>query len=142
MHISKYNSEGYPDPTTYQALTNVAREEKAKRYRPLVYVCSPFAGNIEQNVSRARTYCRFAVSEGMIPIAPHLHFPQFLDDTDTEQRSLGLFFALVLLGKCDAVWVFGDHVSRGMSAEIAKAKRKGIPIRYLNDKCEEVAQYA
>ena len=30
MKISKYNYEGYPDPTTYQALTNIEKERKAK----------------------------------------------------------------------------------------------------------------
>ena len=131
--IPKCNFEGYSDPTAEAALTNIMREEKAKRYRPLVYICSPYAGDIERNTNRARNYCRFAVSEGVIPIAPHLHYPQFLDESDQEQRNLGIFFALVLLGKCDALWVFGDQVSKGMSAEISKAKRRGLPIRYLDD---------
>ncbi|MEG2935552.1 MAG: DUF4406 domain-containing protein, partial [Clostridium sp.] len=48
MGINKYNQEGYKDPTTYEALTNVTKEErraaiKAVR-RPLVYVCSPYEG--------------------------------------------------------------------------------------------------
>ena len=30
MKISKYNHEGYQDPTTYQALKNIERERKAK----------------------------------------------------------------------------------------------------------------
>lgn len=30
MKISKYNAEGYPDPTTYQALINIERERKAR----------------------------------------------------------------------------------------------------------------
>jgi len=31
MSISRRNPEGYPDPTAYQALTFVEREEHAKR---------------------------------------------------------------------------------------------------------------
>lgn len=49
MAISKFNSEGYYDPTTYEALSKVEREEKAARYRPLVYICSPFSGDISEN---------------------------------------------------------------------------------------------
>ena len=43
MGISKYNSEGYHDPTTYEALSKIEKEEKAAKrvYRPLVYLCSP-----------------------------------------------------------------------------------------------------
>ena len=39
MGINKYNSEGYYDPTTYEALTNIAQEQKALRaFRPIVYI--------------------------------------------------------------------------------------------------------
>jgi hypothetical protein len=138
--MNRCNSEGSPDPTAAEALTNVAREEKAKlkQYRPLVYICSPFAGDTEYNINRALGYCRFAVSQGCIPLAPHLHYPRFMDDLDKESREMGLYFALVLLSKCDELWVFGDKVSEGMNREIAKAKRRDMPICYFNNKCEEV----
>lgn len=87
--MDRYNHEGYPDPTAYDALTAVAREEKAKRYLPLVYIASPFAGDTERNIAKARDYCRFAVSKGCIPLAPHLHYPQFMEDTDKAQRARG-----------------------------------------------------
>lgn len=116
--------------------------QPAVAHRPLVYVASPFAGDTDNNISMARSYCRFAVGKGRVPLAPHLLFPQFMDDGDKEQRELGLLFALILLDKCDELWVFGERISMGMAAEIAKAKRKGIPIRYLSDKCEEVTQHA
>ena len=137
------NSEDYPDPTAEIALGNVAKLEKdARRYRPLVYIASPFAGDTEYNTSRARGYCRFAVGRGCIPLAPHLHYPQFMDDSDRDERELGLFFAIVLLGKCDELWVFGERISNGMSREIAKAKNRGIPVRYFNSKCEEESKDA
>jgi hypothetical protein len=138
MSINKVNSEGYYDPTPYEALTNVIREEEEKKkYLPLVYIASPFAGDTERNMERARGYCRLAVSKGCIPLAPHLHYPQFMDDEDKKERELGLRFALILLGKCDELWAF-DKISQGMAQEIAKAKKRGMPIRYFNYKCEEV----
>ena len=80
MSISKYNNEGYPDPTAFGALSSIENETRALRaFRPIVYICSPFAGDIEKNVVAARTYSRFAVEQGCIPIAPHLLFPQFLN---------------------------------------------------------------
>ncbi len=135
MAISKFNSEGYFDPTTYEALTNVEREEKAARYRPLVYICSPFSNDISGNIDKAKRYSRFAVDQKAIPLAPHLLFPQFMDE-DTE-RELAVFMDMVLLGRCKEVWVFGSHISDGMAAEIEKAKRKQIKIRYFTEDCKE-----
>lgn len=140
MGISKYNSEGYHDPTTYGALSNIDREKKAakKAYRPLVYICSPFAGDVENNVNMARVYSRFAVRNACIPLAPHLLFPQFMDDSVPAERSIALFMGMVLLGKCEQVWVFGNTISKGMAAEIEKAEKKNMPIRYFTEELEEV----
>ena len=140
MRINKRNAEGYDDPTTYEALTAVYREEwrKAHPYRPLVYVCSPFAGDMARNTERARQYCKFAVEQGAIPFAPHLLYPQFMDERDQEQRALGLFFGNIWLSKCDELWVFGGHISPGMKLELAKARKKGIPVRFFTENREEV----
>ena len=141
MGISKYNREGYHDPTTYMALSNIEKEEKAakKAYRPLVYICSPFAGDVENNVNMARVYSRFAVRNACIPIAPHLLFPQFVDDSIPAERAIGMFMGMVLLGKCDQLWVFGSRVSAGMAAEIEKAEKKKMPVRYFTEELEEVS---
>lgn len=73
MSVNKYNGEGYHDPTTYEALTKIDREEKKKAYKPLVFICSPLAGDMEQNLENARNYSKFAVEQGAIPFAPHLY---------------------------------------------------------------------
>lgn len=139
MSISKYNSEGYPDPTAYGALSSIESETHALRaFRPIVYICSPFAGDIEKNVAAARTYSRFAVEQGYIPIAPHLLFPQFLNDSDPKERELGLFFGNAIMSKCSEVWVFGSHISSGMEAEIKRAKWKNYRLRYFTENLMEV----
>lgn len=132
MGVNKYNSEGYYDPTTYEAMTNIEREVKKKPYRPLVFICSPFAGDVPRNTQRTRDFCKFAVDMGAIPLAPHLLYPQFMDDTNKEQRSLGLFFGFVLMGKCDELWVCGGQISKGMKMEIMKARLRGLPIKFIN----------
>lgn len=137
MSINKFNAEGYYDPTPHKALSNILKEKKKSTFRPLVYIASPFSGDAERNIERARGYCRFAISKGYIPLAPHLHYPQFMDDGDKEERELGLFFGLVLLGKCSEMWVF-NRISVGVAKEIAKAEKRGMPIRYFNNRCEEV----
>ena len=136
---SIYNSEGYKDPVVYEALARVEAEERAARaaaaYRPLVYICSPYAGDIERNTCRARAFSRFAVEKKYIPIAPHLLCPQYLNE-ETE-RWLGLKMGIVFMGKCEEVWVFGDVISEGMAAEINKAKRMRKKIRYFTDGRQE-----
>ena len=137
MNIHKFNHEHYPDPTACAALTRIEQTAK-KSFRPCVFICSPYAGDNERNVERARRYCRFAVSKNCIPIAPHVYFPQFMDDDDQEQRDLGLFMGIVLMSRCKELWVFGSTISHGMAVEIEKAQQRGIPIRYFNTCCEEV----
>lgn len=139
MSISKFNSEGYFDPTAYGALSVIDKEERALRaFRPIVYICSPFAGDIETNIKAARAYSRFAVEAGYIPIAPHLLFPQFLNDSDPQERQLGLFFGNAMMSKCSEVWVFGKCISPGMEAEIERAKWKKYRLRYFTENLEEV----
>ena len=137
--VSMYNSDGYKDPVVYEALTRVEAEERAARaaaaYRPLVYICSPYAGDTEKNTYRARAFSRFAVEKKYIPIAPHLLCPQYLNE-ETE-RWLGLKMGIVFMGKCEEIWVFGDVVSEGMAAEIDKAKRMRKKIRYFTDDLQE-----
>lgn len=140
MGISRFNSEGYHDPTTYEALSEIRKEELAAKraYRPLVYICSPLAGDMGGNMEKARCYCKFAVQNGAIPFAPHLLFPQFMDDTNPAERTLAMFMNMVLLGKCDQLWLFGKTISEGMAAEIGKAEKRGMVIRYFTEGMKEV----
>ena len=94
----------------YQALTNIEEEQRKARFRPIVYVCSPFAGDIERNIANARRYCRFAVDSGSIPLAPHLLFPQFMDDSNEHDHGLAMFMNMALMSKRAEVWVFGEHM--------------------------------
>ena len=139
MGVNMYNSEGYYDPTAYEALTSIIQEARAVRtFRPIVYICSPLSGAVEKNQENAKRYCRFAVDAGFIPLAPHIYLPQFMDDNNPTERDLALFMDIVLLSKCAELWVFGETISKGMSIEIERAKRKGQPIRYFTEDLKEV----
>ena len=67
-----------------------------------------------------------------MPIASHLLYPQMLDDSDVEEREMGLMFGLALLRMCDEVWVFGE-ISRGMAEEIKEAKERKKTLRYFRE---------
>lgn len=143
MNHQRLNKEGYPDPTPYEALKAIEDEEmrELRAFRPIVYICSPYAGDIETNVARARTYSRFAVDMGFIPLAIHLLYPQFMCDDDPRERALALQFGNVLMGKCSQVWVFaGEGISRGMAMEIRHARHKGYRLRRFDADCREVGR--
>ena len=125
-----FNNEGYADPTAYEALNRIQREEKKSKYRPMVYICSPFSsGDISENIENARKYSRYAVDNHCIPVAPHLLFPQFMNKE--KERSLAMFMNRVLLGKCDELWVFGRIYSSGMKKEMKWARQKKMTIKFV-----------
>lgn len=94
----------------------------------LIYVASPYAGDIEQNVEFAKEACRFVMDEGHAFFAPHLLYPQLLDDGNLEEREQGMEMGLAVLEKCDELWCFGERISHGMFMEIEQAKSLGMPI--------------
>ena len=134
--FSKKNTEGYLDLTSYHALKKLQREQFG--YRPLVYICSSYSGNTQANVEPARQFCGLAVSSGKIPFAPHLLFPQFMEDADPDQSELAMFFNRVLLAKCEALWAYVGHISPGMRREIGWARDLELPVKYFDSDFQEV----
>ena len=120
---------GFADVDAYDALE--ALETKHFAPRPIIYVCSPYSGDIAGNVEKAKKYSRFVVDEGGIPITPHLYMPSFLKEES--ERDLAIFMDLELLTRCSEVWVFGEVLSAGMQIEIDRAQQKGKTIRYVGE---------
>ena len=109
-----------------------------EEYYPLVYVCSPYRGDVEKNIDAARKYSRFTFEKKNIPITPHLLYPQFINDDDLFERNIAIHkINYVLIGLCKEVWVFGDEISEGMKREISVAKKRQKPIRYFNHEMKE-----
>lgn len=134
------NSEGYMDLVPHKAILNVKREKKTESksaFRPLVYICAPFSGNIEGNKKKAAEFAHYAYKQGCIPITPHLLFP-FMNDESKQERELAFHVDLVLMGKCQEVWVLSERITAGMSAEIEKAQRRRQAVRYFRNDFTEV----
>lgn len=127
------NGSGYYDPTAYQAL-------KKLNYLPIVYICLPFSGDVDVNTEIARQCSRFAISKSTIPIAPHLLIPQFMDDLDEKERQHAIRMNLILLGRCEELWVFGDELTNGMRQEIHRAKSRNMIIRWFSQDFQEVTR--
>ena len=81
---------------------------------------------------RCNTY-----KQGCIPITPHLLFP-FMNDESKQERELALHMDLVLMGKCQEVWVLSERITAGMSAEIEKAQRRRQAVCYFRNDFTEV----
>lgn len=101
-----------------------------------VFICSRYSGNISFNEDIAYKLCRMAVNENKAPIAPHLLYPRFLREYESDDRELGIQCGLKYLEVCDEVWVYDAYgISSGMAREIEYALDIKKPvIRVLNDK--------
>ena len=113
------------------------RIEERPAFRPLVYICSPFSGDIEGNKQKAAEFAHFAYKQGCIPLTPHLLFP-FMNEDNREERALALRMDIILMGKCQEVWVLSERITSGMSAEIEKATKRRQTVRYFSNDFVEV----
>ena len=139
-----FNSERYPDPTSYAVMHKLELEEKKKHkiangewFMKWIYIASPYKGDIKTNVRNAKQYARFVSKQTAVPIVPHLFLTQFLNDEIGEEREMGLALGLQMLKRCHELWVFGEKITEGMAKEIEFAEKRGIPIKYFNTECKE-----
>jgi hypothetical protein len=99
----------------------------------IVYIALPYAGDTETNVEFAVEACRYCIEQGFTPIAPHLIYPQILNDNVPEQREIGRRVAADnKVSSCylsAATRGCGDRISDGMYAELIAAMSLGIPHR-------------
>ena len=98
-----------------------------------VYVCAPLGRNIEENLKKVKIYTAYALRCGTAPVVPHF-YAECLDDNNPKDREVGLAAGMSLLWLCDEVWVFGDTVTDGMSAELKFCKNLNIRVRKITEK--------
>ena len=108
--------------------------------KQVVYICSPFRGDIAGNIEKARTHCKVALERGYIPYASHLAFIDILDDNTPTERETALQAGLEMVRRCNQLWVFGDTVTEGMKREIEEASARRIPIKFLGGQHEKAGQ--
>lgn len=97
-----------------------------------VYIISRYRAftesGMEFNRKVARYFCRKVVLEGKIPVAPHLFYTQFLDESQKKERQIGLDIGLNELREADEflLIIIGGRISEGMRREIRQATRDGM----------------
>ncbi len=102
----------------------------------IVALESPLAGAdewaIEANIAYARACARWCLLNGLVPLASHLHYGKVLDDSDPDQRRMGMEAGFVLNRHAVASLVFTDRgVSQGMRDGIANAVTNSRPVYRL-----------
>jgi len=89
---------------------------------------SPFAGNLLQrwlNRRYARRCLRDSCLRGESPLASHLLYTQALDDSDPEERRIGIEAGLAWGPLADATAVYTDRgISPGMQKGIDRARQE------------------
>jgi hypothetical protein len=103
----------------------------------LVYLESPYAGDVEKNLLYARDCMADCLRRGEAPFASHLLYTQegILDDSKAEERSLGMNAGFAWATYADKTVVYTDlGISRGMKDGIDKAieARRTIEFRSLS----------
>ncbi|MCM1232682.1 MAG: hypothetical protein NC489_21355 [Ruminococcus flavefaciens] len=100
--------------------------DKRKRNN-LVYICSPYRGDITRNTEYARELTRIALDNGYTPITPHLYLTQVLNEEDPAQRERGMAAGAELLKHCKYIFIGSRYgISEGMLSEIQIALETGI----------------
>ena len=93
----------------------------------LIFVSSPYRGDIEGNVKKAIEYCQYVIEQGHTPLAPHLIYPAICSDDRT-----GIDLGIDVLLRCDEVWQFGG-MTEGMMEEGHAALIHRIPVFVLTE---------
>lgn len=107
--------------------------QKGNESMKKIFICSPFRGNIEENTKAAQFFAKVIIGTGRIPIAPHLYFPQFLDEDNPNERMNGIEMGLELMDVCDEVYVLGFNITEGMRFELNHAREKRISVRLYDE---------
>ena len=95
------------------------------------YVCHPYRNDPLGNRLRVAAHCRRLAHDGVLPLAPQLMLPTFLDERT--ERELAMTLCLRMVRLADEVIVYGAP-TEGMQREIAEATRCGVRVRHENER--------
>jgi hypothetical protein len=100
---------------------------------PLVFIESPFAGDIVTNIKFARACMRDSLGRGEAPFAMHLLYTQegILDDDIPEERNWGIEAGLAWGKHASKTVVYTNlGITEGMEIGIQRAKDERREIEY------------
>jgi hypothetical protein len=93
-----------------------------------IVIISPFQGQQRKNTDYARRALLDSVRRGESPFAPHLLYPQILNEK-VKDREAGMVCGHAWIQIADAVAVYGDlGMSSGMLDDLAVAREAGLEV--------------
>lgn len=97
----------------------------------LIILETPYAGDIEKNINYAKACMKDCLMRGESPMASHLLYTQCLDDTDKQERMLGINAGFAWRKKAEYTVVYTDlGISKGMQHGIDHANKLHQKIVY------------
>lgn len=103
-------------------------------FNNVVYICSPYSGDIDKNISNAEKFANWVYEIGQIPLTPHFLFPFIKKENDRKERSFAIYSGLELLRRCDYLFLFKTNkgITNGMQIELKYARNIHIPVVKIN----------
>ena len=91
----------------------------------LIYICSPYRGEVERNLEYARELTRLALDNSFVPITPHLYLTQVVNDEDRRERERGMSAGKELLQHCKYILI-GSRYGR-KSNWLCSMRKSSLP---------------
>lgn len=99
--------------------------------KQITYIAHPISDNPAKNlISLQRIYRTLALENEVVPFIPYVATVVALDDALPHERAIGFTHneAIFRSGCIDQVFLYGDHISKGMAIEIGWARELNIPV--------------
>ena len=99
--------------------------------RPRIFICSPYAGDINANKSYLALCVQDSLRRGEAPWASHGFYPDHLNDDSESQRALGMACGRSWLNVAWKCAVYEDRgISPGMVKDMKAAAKMDVIIEY------------
>lgn len=96
-----------------------------------VIIESPFKGNVEENKQYLKDCVKDCIARGEIPFASHGFYTQYLDDTNPQERKLGMQLGFEVAKLFEKTVIYIDKgISDGMCTGIEEARKEGREREY------------
>lgn len=100
----------------------------------VVYLAHPLSAGTREgiltNISRAKRWVHWAIENYRVAVVANwILYCEVLDDMNPEHRALGIQHDLLIMRRCDELWLVGGRVSSGMRQEMIDARKHRLVVR-------------
>lgn len=132
-----FEKKDYSDPTAETAIRNILMSDKKKRLAKhpgqLVYICTKRPIRTEEDFYYIDRCCRFAVEQGVLPIAPLLFYADLYDATESRMQNRILGWTRPWIKNASEIWLFGGDTFAPLQYDFVKSDGLGKTIRYFDE---------